>query len=122
MEYDSESYSDTAVEDMAACKKVMTVLAAAYPDHPFMVGCDHFARVVHCRLMYDGQVPGNKGYGFLLYLTTIHSPDGDKRIRTAGGECLERFGLARGAATEQSAIRAMQHGINIDGIIEKSRY
>ena len=120
--YSAESYGETAVADMAACEKANRVLQAAYPGHPWLIGVDHSAGAMHCRLMYGDQNAGNNGYGFLLHIATINAPDGEKKIMLAGGECLERCGLFRGKATDESASRAKEHGVDLGGIITKSRY
>lgn len=121
MVYASESYGDSAVADMAACEKANRILQAAYPNHPWMIGTDASTGTLHCRLMYQGQQVGANGYGFLLRLSTVDGPDGERKIRAAGGECLERFALARTGATAESAIRAQQNGLDLTGIVTKSR-
>jgi hypothetical protein len=121
MIYDSESYGETATVDMIACEKASRVLQDAYPGHPWLIGVDHTAGALHARLMYNGQERSNNGWGFLLYLSTVVGADGDHKLRKAGGECLERFQLARGKATEESALRAIQNGLDLSNIIGKSK-
>jgi hypothetical protein len=94
----------------------------AYPDHPWAIGVDHSAGAVHARLQYNGAHVTNNGYGFLLYLDTILGSDGEKKIKLAGGECLERFGLDRGRATDQSYHRAAQNGLDLSNIVTKSKH
>ena len=120
--YDSASYGATQTEDMQACHLAMTVLPKHYPDHPWLIGCEHFSGMIHCRLQYGTQEVSNNGHGFMLKLSTILGHDGEKRIMLAGGECLERYNLFRGAATEESEIRAMQNGLNLDNIVGKSKH
>jgi hypothetical protein len=120
--YGSESHGDTEAVDMAACHKAMEVLQKAYPDHPWAIGCDHFAGMIHCRLQYNGAHVTNNGYGFMLRISTVQGSEGEKKLKMAGGECLERFGLARSRATDQSYHRAAQNGLDLGGIITKSRY
>lgn len=117
--YDAEYSGDTAIQDELACNQAMRVLQQHYPNHPWLVGCDHFAGMVHCRLLYSGQKITNNGYGFMLKLSTIFGPDGDKRIVQAGGECLERFDLARNGATPESALRAYENGLDLSNLVTR---
>jgi len=58
----------------------------------------------------------------MLYLSTCLGSDAEKHIMRAGGELLERFGLARGEANKESYAQALEHGLNADAAILKSKY
>lgn len=123
MIFQVEGEGESAAADVTACHKVMTTLQRYYPDHPWMIGSDLFAGVIHARLMYNGSRPDdNKGYGFLLHLATVEGPGADEKIMRMGGECLERFNLKRDAANAESAVRAQDNGLNLDNIVTKSRH
>lgn len=94
----------------------MGVLQKAYPEHPWLIGADHFAGMIHIRLQYNGADHSNNGYGFMLKLSTIMGAEGESKLRNAGGECLERFNLVRGKATDESALRAFQNGLDLSNI------
>lgn len=120
--FHATSDGDTAPRDLIACEKAMRVLQQHYPDHPWLIGADQFAGMIHCRLLYNGQGVSNNGYGFMLRLSTIESADGERRLMQAGGECLERFNLAREHATAESALRAAEHGLDLTNIVTKSKH
>jgi hypothetical protein len=117
---DVTSYGDTAKADEALCKRVYDILDKAYPHHPWMIGVDHSATVgmVVIQLAYgmpDLPELRNKSLGFLLRISTVEGPQGEYRVRHAGGEMLERFGLPACGACDESAIRALLHGMITEG-------
>lgn len=116
--YEPEAYGPTAAADMIVCEKAMRVLQAAFPNHPWLIGADHGAGTVHIRLQYQGHNVTNSGYGFLLHMSSIMGADCEKKLRTAAGEILERFKLARDGATEQSAARALQNGLDLSCMVK----
>jgi hypothetical protein len=115
--FEATGYGETAVQDVAICKAVGEELMQLYPRHRWAIQADTFAGVVDIRLMYANHDPAANGFGYLLKLSTLMSGESAARraIMRAGGELLERYGLARGAANEQSALRAKEHGLTLDG-------
>ena len=117
---DVESHGDTAAADEALCRRVYNILDRAYPHHPWMVGADHSRSVgmVVIQLAYgmpDLPEFKNKSLGFLLRISTVEGPAGEYRVRHAGGEMLERFGLPACGAVDDTAMRALVHGMITEG-------
>lgn len=109
-------YGETAMADTAMCRAVGEELMQLYPQHRWAVQADTFAGVVNVRLLYSG---GSKmgQFGYMLHMATLMSGENTARkaIMRAGGELLERYGLARSRGTEESAMRAREHGLIADG-------
>lgn len=116
MEVNVASSGETAMADAAICRAVGEELMQLYPRHRWAVQADTFAGVVNVRLLYSG---GSKmgQFGYMLHMSTLMSGENmaRKAIMRAGGELLERYGLARSRATEESAMRAREHGLISDG-------
>lgn len=113
------THPEHAMADQDVCIAIGEDLAKAYPGYLWMVGCDHAAGTIKI----DLQVPKPAHlqlYGYQLYLTTVLGPGGQKRVREAGGELLERFGLRRGTAHEDTSRIAAENGLIIDGHKDKS--
>lgn len=112
-------YGETAMADTAICKAVGEELMQLYPRHRWAVQADTFAGVVNVRLLYSG---GSKTgqFGYMLHMSTLMGGENTARkaIMRAGGELLERYGLARSTATEESAMRAREHGLIQDGALK----
>lgn len=102
-----ESYGEHDQADIALCKYVYEILQAAYPNHGWMVGANSEAGTCEIDLPYDKPYH-LRLYGYRLYISTIEAPDNVQRIRHAGGELLERFGLARRGATDETRMRAAE--------------
>lgn len=109
--------------DMDVCIAVGEDLTATYPGHPWMVGADHQAGTVAIRLAYNppDENPTLGQMGYLLHLSTVLGPGGQKRVRTAGAEMLERWGLPRERGTIESRAKAGEHGLDMDDAVLKSR-
>ena len=106
-------YSPHDAADISLCKHVYECLEHNYPGHDWLVGANSDAGIVTIDLPYTKPLR-LRNYGYVLHMSSTDAPDARRRIRHAGGELLERFGLARGGATEQSCARALQHGLDID--------
>ena len=113
------SSGETAMADAAICRAVGEELMQLYPRHRWAVQADSFAGVVNVRLLYSG---GSKvsQFGYMLHISTLMSGENTARkaIMRAGGELLERYGLARSGAVEESAMRAREHGLIADGALK----
>jgi hypothetical protein len=111
---------DNAMADQDVCVAVGEDLARAYPGYPWMVGTSHKAGTVVIDLgVY--KPPHLRNYAYQLYISTILGAGGQKRVMEAGGELLERFGLRRGTAHEDTNEIAAEHGLIIDGHHDKSK-
>jgi hypothetical protein len=107
--------NEHAMSDQDVCIAVGEDLTQTYAGHPWMVGCDHEAGTVYIKLAYDPPAakPQLGQMEYMLHLSTVLGPGGQKRVRTAGGEMLERWGLPRAAATTDSRDAAAAHGLDI---------
>jgi hypothetical protein len=111
----------TRMQDEDVCIAVGEDLTRAYPGYLWMVGCNHEAGTLHI----DLQVPkpiGMEAYGYLLYISSVLGPGGQKIVMRAGGELLERFGLRRGSAAQETNHIAADHGLITDGHHNKSKH
>lgn len=120
MYVDDGTHPENAMADQDVCIAVGEDLTRAFPGYPWMVGVDHEAGMVKIDLMVH-KPPHLRNYAMQLYLTTVLGAGGQKRVMQAGGELLERFGLRRGAAHEDTADIAAEHGLITDGHKNKSK-
>lgn len=107
--------------DIEVCKRVSEILQKHFPGHLWLTGCDHKAGTVVIDLPYAKPMHLRE-MRFMLYISTCLGSDAEKHIMRAGGELLERFGLARGEAKQESYQQALEHGLNADAAILKSKY
>jgi hypothetical protein len=107
--------------DQDVCIAVGEDLNQAYPGYFWMVGCDHFAGTIQIDLQISKPIGLDK-YGYLLHLSTVLGPGGQKAVRHAGGELLERFGLRRRSAHEDTYEIAREHGLDIGNAHNKSKH
>ena len=99
----------TRAADKALCIVVGEDLTRAYPGYAWDVGCDHEAGTVAVRLA----VPVEGGMaqpGFLLHISSVVGPDGQHKVRRAGGEVLERWKLRRERAPHDWLEQAREIG------------
>lgn len=111
---------ENAMADEDVCIAVGEDLASAYPGYPWMVGTSHKAGTVVIDLGVD-KPPHLRNYAYQLYISTVLGAGGQARVRHAGGELLERFGLRRGVAHEDTNEIAVEHGLITDGHKNKSK-
>jgi hypothetical protein len=116
------SHGETAMADEDVCRAIGEDLTATYPGYLWNVGCNHQSGVATICLMMPSPTPSNTMKGFQINLSTVLGPGGQKRVREAGGEVLERWGLPRGRAPEDMVQRAHQHGLDTGNMITKSKY
>lgn len=114
-------YGDRLADDQAACKLVGEFLARFYPGIDWMVGVDHEAGTVAIDIMCDKPI-GMERYGYLLHLSSIMGPDGQRKVRNAGGELMERFGIRRDRPGAEWRMTAREHGLITDANKNKSRH
>lgn len=114
VEVEVEASGETAMADEDVCRAVGEDLCRAYPNYPWMVGCDHQAG----RVVIDLGVSkpfGLDNYAYGLRITTCTGPGGQQAVMRAGGELLERFGLKRGVANYEHRQEAAENGFDIGG-------
>lgn len=115
-----EAYGLKKAADIAVCDRVHRILQSTYPGHPWSVGCNHESGHVVIALRYPEL--SNFPWNYMLRISTVDGPDGDHRVRLAGGEWLERWGLARGARNPNTMQYAKQNGLDVTGAIWKSKH
>ena len=101
-ELHSLAEGDNQPSDMALAKFVMEELEKSYPHHPWWVTAEAATGVVVVRLNYLNRFGRKSTHGFVVHIDRLKSHDGFKEVMRAGGELLERHGLARGPATPNS--------------------
>jgi hypothetical protein len=112
-------YGENQMAEQDICVAVGEDLTRTYPGYYWMIGCEHGSVII------DLEIPkplGLERYGYRLNVSTVLGPGGQKRVRQAGGELLERFGLRRGTAHEDTNLIAAENGLIIDGHHDKSRH
>lgn len=114
-------HGERMLEDQAVCVAVGTLLAREFPGFDFMVGCDHNAGTVVIDIMCDKPI-GLANHGYLLHLSSVLGSEGQRKVRNAGGELLERLGLRRDRADAEWRQQAREHGLHTGGAVLKSRH
>ena len=120
MDFSVESSGPHAMADRDLCIAVGEDLQRHYPDHPWIVGCNHEAGTVVIDLGYE-KPPALRNMAYLLHIPSLLGPGGHQRVMRAGGEWLERLRLAREAATDESGQRAAENGLDASGAVLKSK-
>src|ERR1700685_276368 len=87
-------YGATRAADEALCIIVGRDLTETFPGYFWNVGVNHEAGVLAISLDLPGE-GASTTRGMLLHISTAVGPDGQKKVRAAGGELLERWGLPR---------------------------
>lgn len=114
---DLSAYTEGDAVDIATCKRIGETLHRYYPNHPWMVGiADGAMGMFIIDLPY--KPPSLRQYAYLMH--PAHATD-DEQIKRAGGEWLERLGLARAAAQKWAEERALQNGLDLGNIVTKSK-
>jgi hypothetical protein len=85
------------------------------------VGCDHGAGTICIDLGVPKPI-GLQGWAYMLFITTVLGPGGQKRVMQAGGEILERYGLRRTFAHSDTADIAAEHGLDRSNNKNKSKH
>lgn len=111
----------TTMADQDLCIAVGETLYYYYPGHPWGVGVNLEAGAITIELGYQHPRITGATFGYLLHPQTLKGKGGIHRVMLAGGELLERYDLARGAATDQSAARAAENGLIISDTEDAQR-
>ena len=119
MEAYVQGEGENAMADCDLCQAIGEDLMQTYPGYPWAVGVQ--AGSVCIDLAVD-KPHGLERYAYRLNVSTVLGPGGQKRVREAGGELLERFGLRRGVAHPDFEWIAAEHGLDISGARNKSRH
>lgn len=95
-----EARSPHLAADLDVAERAAAVLTAHYPGHPWMVWADHAQGVVLVRNPGLPDMPGLPGtagqFAMVIHLADIaNERDFRARVMRAGGEMLERWGVAR---------------------------
>lgn len=105
--------SEFAEQDMKVCAAVKMILDREYPNHPWCIGVDHRAGIVVIDLTYHKPRHLQK-YAYMLHLSSLMAPDNAIKVRRAGGELLERFGIPRDAAQVDTRMRVLTGQYSLD--------
>jgi hypothetical protein len=111
----------TQQADEALCLVIGHDLTETYPGYAWDVGCNHEAGVITIRLA----VPVTGGMcqpGFLMHISTVVGPGGQKKVLAAGGEILERWNLRTDHAPHDWVDRAIDNTLDRSNMVLKSKY
>lgn len=112
---DIHTQNDAA--DIDLCRKVSEILNRHYPKHLWMVGADHKSGMIYVELPYETAIRAFP-FGFALHIGKLgNAKTMKKKVMSAGGELLERFGLKRGAALKDTLGLAKENGLDTSGKI-----
>lgn len=117
----------SAMADQDVCIAIGETLTQAYPRYIWNVGCTHLSHigsvvgVAYISLVIPS-VAQNTMEGYMLRLSTVLGPGGYERVKQAGGELLERWGLPREGAPRDFIQRANENGLDRSHMVLKSRY
>lgn len=113
-------YGEDKLAEMDLGKKIMDRLIDLYPGHNWFVDVNRQAGVATVQLMYKNAQQEVKlwKWGYLLHIKNILDFEKlQEKVMLAGGEMLERYKLARGAATAESEILASLHGLDVSNSV-----
>lgn len=123
------SISDTddaeiARAEAALCIAIGEDLMRTYPGYIWDVGFTHASGVVTIKLTVPLSVrPGGTGEpGFLIHAETAVGPGGQRKVRAAGGELLERWRLPRQRAPGDWVEQAWENGLDKTNMITRSKH
>lgn len=108
-----ESHGETDQADIAMCKDIFEQLSAHYPGHPWCIGANSFSGAVDIKLLYNGPDQPIMKFGYSLNIGGLDSDSGRRKVMRAGGELLERYGLARAGFRDGDVHRARDHGLDL---------
>lgn len=105
-------HSENDLADRELCGKVSDILNRHYPNHLWMVGCDHKSGMVYVELPYETARRAFP-FGFSLHIGKLgNAKSMQKKVMRAGGELLERFNLERGIASRDTLSLAKENGLD----------
>lgn len=104
-----EATEDAA--ELALAEGVLLALQKAYPNHRWRCQPNLAGGVVAIDLMYPDQRRRNATHGMMLKVSDLASDPLMIDVVRLGGELLERWGLSRGAARDDTFQTAKRHGL-----------
>jgi hypothetical protein len=112
-----ESYGPNAVAELEMSRNVCGVLEAEYPGHAWFVDSNKDAGTVTVQLMYQqGGKTMRWKWGYLMHWPALEvRHELERKVKLAGGECLERCRLPRGVASIDAPVIAALHGLDLQG-------
>lgn len=110
------AYGETQAADIALCKTVSDMLNKHYPNHPWLIGCNHEAGDLYIQLQYPSRIGKLARHGYRIHMDSALNHDVLKqKVMRGGGELLERWGLERNAANSNSYEKARINGLITEG-------
>ena len=110
---DVDSLIREAPRDLEVAAAMYAALQQHYPGHQWATTVSHETGMAVVRLLYLDRLGFNARYGFQIKLEALKSDPTMKLVVRAGGEMLERYGLARGPATEETKALSVEHGLDV---------
>jgi hypothetical protein len=108
------AYGKTQAADIALCKDISDILNRHYPNHPWMVGCNHEAGDLYIQLAYPSRIGHLARHGYRIHMACSQDLM-KKKVMRAGGELLERWKLPREKANSDSYAKAKSNGLITTG-------
>lgn len=81
--------------DMVLAKRALALLLKHYPGHPWSVRVTSYQGILTVRLLIRGYERFTSLFHYFIKLDLVHGDPNLKCVVRAGGELLERWGLAR---------------------------
>lgn len=110
-----EAYGEDEVAELEYCEHAFRELERHYPGHRWEVEAILDAGVVNIKLPYLAASQNVQKWGFRLHIASLKSHDGMRKVRNAGGELLERYGLPRTGFRDGDHLKAAEHGLDVTG-------
>ena len=119
LELETMGHGATYFADLALGKRIMDVLEKCYANHNWLVDVNHEAGHGSVQLMYEGSDRQMRiwKYGFLFHIKNIVNDDLEKRVMRMGGEVLERYNMARRAASENDFADFFSKGVQTENMV-----
>lgn len=92
---DEEERLGVIPEDQALANRSAQLLLAHYPGYPWCVRCSSRQGILTVRLLIVGYEQFTSLFQFVMHLKDVHGDPNLRCVVRAGGELLERWGLAR---------------------------
>lgn len=103
--------------DIELAKNIYDILDKHYSGHPWAVWADHRKTnaTADILLFYPNKLGQIYKFGYKLHIAKLDAPYLRKKVIRAGGELLERYGLSRDRANEDSFLDAKSNGLDKTG-------
>lgn len=92
---DEEERLGVIPEDQKLADRSAKLLIAHYPGYPWCVRCSSRQGILTVRLLIVGYEQFTSLFHFVMHLKDVHADPNLRCVVRAGGELLERWGLAR---------------------------